>query len=435
MPDCRNIAAIIHADMCEDDRNGYSWEPRWGGDHPDGYKTLRIEGREYGYWLGSYDCSSSLITAWRQALRYTPYEGALDGATFTGDMRAVFEASGLFYSEDSSNRRGDIYLADSSHTAMCQDGGSEGVFGYDAMSQFSINENGEVYGGYVGDQTGREAYITYYSDHPWDANLHYNGGADGDGPRRGDGVAVSRRYEIVDAVRSQVGQPYYSMNYGAAEGYAGWMGTHYVDAGWGCAQLAAFSYNSVIGTHYVGSSYNFAGDALGQGTDQGGGQFVFTDEPMPGDVVVYILAGHDGADYSDYGHTAIYTGDGMAVGALGTGTPGSGGYVNIGVMETGVSEQDLGGGWRYLRCTLPMETTIDESEDGMECIFRPNEENYLIFYDGTDLHPLKHPHEVDAIKTVYRQTHNGREIPMFELGSPDAPWATRFIQAVQHKMD
>ena len=63
MPDCRNIAAIIHADMCEDDRNGYSWEPRWGGDHPAGYKTLVIEDREYGYWLGSYDCSSSVCTA------------------------------------------------------------------------------------------------------------------------------------------------------------------------------------------------------------------------------------------------------------------------------------------------------------------------------------------------------------------------------------
>ena len=179
MPDCRNIAAIIHADMCEDDRNGYSWEPRWGGDHPDGYKTLEIEGREYGYWLGSYDCSSSVITAWSQALRYTAFEGVLDEAYYTGNMREVFERSGLFYSEDSANRRGDVYLSDGSHTAMCQDGGDDGVYGYDCMSHFSINENGEVYGGYVGDQTGYEAYVTAYHDHPWNTNLHYNGGADG----------------------------------------------------------------------------------------------------------------------------------------------------------------------------------------------------------------------------------------------------------------
>ena len=180
MPNCANIAAIIHQDMVDDPRNGYSWEPRWGGDHPDGYKTLHIEGREYGYWLGSYDCSSSVITAWSQALRYTRYEGVLDEAYYTGNMRAVFEGSGLFYSADEPNHRGDIYLNDGNHTAMCLDGGDDGVFGYDVMSQFSINENGGCYGGEVGDQTDYESYTTAYRDYPWDTNLHYNGGADGD---------------------------------------------------------------------------------------------------------------------------------------------------------------------------------------------------------------------------------------------------------------
>ena len=178
MSDCANIAAIIHQDMVDDPRNGYSWEPRWGGDHPDGYKTLNIEGREYGYWLGSYDCSSSVITAWSQALRYTKYDGILDEAYYTGNMRAVFESSGLFYSSDEPNHRGDIYLNDGNHTAMCLDGGDDGVFGYDVMSQFSINENGGCYGGEVGDQTDFESYTTEYRDYPWDTNLHYNGGAD-----------------------------------------------------------------------------------------------------------------------------------------------------------------------------------------------------------------------------------------------------------------
>ena len=178
MSDCANIAAIIHQDMVDDPRNGYSWEPRWGGDHPDGYKSLNIDGHEYGYWLGSYDCSSSVITAWSQALRYTKYEGVLDEAYYTGNMRAVFEGSGLFYSSDEPNRRGDIYLNDGNHTAMCLDGGDDGVFGYDVMSQFSINENGGCYGGEVGDQTDFESYTTAYRDYPWDTNLHYNGGAD-----------------------------------------------------------------------------------------------------------------------------------------------------------------------------------------------------------------------------------------------------------------
>lgn len=263
MPDCRNIAAIIHADMCEDDRNGYSWEPRWGGDHPDGYKTFEIDGREYGYWLGSYDCSSSVITAWSQALRYTPFEGILDEAYYTGNMRYVFERSGLFYSEDSANKRGDIYLSDGSHTAMCQDGGNDGVYGYDCMSHFSINENGEVYGGYVGDQTGSEAYVTYFHDHPWNTNLHYNGKAD-------DGGAA----------------------------------------------------------------------------------------PVP--------------------------------------TP-----------------------------------IIDESEEDMVCLIQPDGQSRLVYYDGTDVHTLHHPDEAEAIRKVYRETHSGKEIPTVVLGSPEAPWANRFMNAVQ----
>lgn len=185
---CADIAARIHADMCEDDRNGYSQSPRWGGDHPDGKKRLTIDGREYEYRLGSYDCSSSVITAWSQALRYTPYEGSLDGATVTGDMRPVFEGSGLFTSSREYAKRGDIYLNDVHHTAMCQDGGGDGVYGYDCMSEFAINENGGVTGGRVGDQTGGEARITAFRQYSrgWDPTLHYNGKADVEGGGRAD---------------------------------------------------------------------------------------------------------------------------------------------------------------------------------------------------------------------------------------------------------
>lgn len=173
------IAALIHADMCEDERNGYSWEPRWGGDHPDGIKRLYIGGREYYYPLGSWDCSSSAIWAWRQALRYTPYEGMLDGATYTGNIFGAFLATGLFdvwdtYSTEAE--RGDLYLNESNHVAMCQYGGQDGT--WDSLSEFSINEFGEVYGGMVGDQTGWESHISDYYNGGWDETLHYNGAGD-----------------------------------------------------------------------------------------------------------------------------------------------------------------------------------------------------------------------------------------------------------------
>ncbi|MBR3387490.1 MAG: Ig domain-containing protein, partial [Bacteroidales bacterium] len=163
-----------------DERNGYNQQPeRWGGDYG-GDKTLTINGRNYTYALGSYDCSSSTITAWQLALQGTPYEGALDGATYTGDMRSVFVNSGLFYAEYSPAKRGDLYLAEGSHVAMCQDGGSDGVFGYDCLTEFNRNENHAASWGEPGDQDGYESILRDYYDDGWNTVLHYNGKADYD---------------------------------------------------------------------------------------------------------------------------------------------------------------------------------------------------------------------------------------------------------------
>lgn len=74
--------------------------------------------------------------------------------------------------------------------------------------------------------------------------------------------------------------------------------------------------------------------------------------------------------------------------------------------------------------------TENELEDGMECVYQPNEESYLVFYDGVNKHPLSHPDEVEAINMVYKATHNGKDIPMFKLGTKNAPWANRFEAAI-----
>ena len=47
------------------------------------------------------------------------------------------------------------------------------------MSEFSINEFGDVYGGQTGDQTGGESRINGFYNYPWSCTLHYNGKADG----------------------------------------------------------------------------------------------------------------------------------------------------------------------------------------------------------------------------------------------------------------
>lgn len=179
MTKCAEVAAKIHANMCNDSGFGYSWGERYGTSSDK--VTWTIDGRKYTINRGDYDCSSSVCTAWQKALEGTKYEGKLNGATYTGNMRSVFVNSGLFdvWNTNSTNAvRGDVYLNDNCHTALCQDGGSDGVYGYDALSEFCINEFGEVYGGKRGDQTGGESRIAAYYSYPWNCTLHYNGKAD-----------------------------------------------------------------------------------------------------------------------------------------------------------------------------------------------------------------------------------------------------------------
>ena len=169
-----------------------------------------------------------------------------------------------------------------------------------------------------------------------------------------EGGGMTQRERVVERARGQLGEPYYSMNYSAEEGFGG-LGTHYVGAGWGCAQFVAYCLNTVLGTEYVGSCYNYAGDALGvsdRDYTQGGGEFEFVEarDAQPGDAVLYAQAGHDGTDYDDYGHIALYVGGGEVIGAMGGGKPGQSGYLNIGISRTSVAKQSLGGPIRYVRC-------------------------------------------------------------------------------------
>jgi len=161
------IAAIIHKDMCDDDDNGYSWDPRWGEDGKS-WKTLTIEGRKFKYDRGSYECGTSVTSAWKAVFRGTKYEHCLDGYVYTGNARQVYTSTGLFEWKPMSflANPGDLYLNEVNHVAMCQ------TQYPDVLSEFCINEHGDVYGGKVGDQTGVEAYVHDYYDFPWNGILH-----------------------------------------------------------------------------------------------------------------------------------------------------------------------------------------------------------------------------------------------------------------------
>lgn len=196
MPNCANVAATLHDHCCRHEWHGYTQgSGRWGDG--EGVCVVAVDGVAYAVQQGDRDCSSSVAECWRVALQGTPYEGALDRATYTGDMRGVFVGSGLFdwhpMGDGYVAKRGDVYLNERDHTAMCQSAAP------DMLSEFAINEHGGIVGGQVGDQTGRESLLRPYYDYPWDGILAYNGKADAvREPTSWDGPGV--RLEGADAL-------------------------------------------------------------------------------------------------------------------------------------------------------------------------------------------------------------------------------------------
>lgn len=118
---------------------------------------------------GDRDCSSAVVTALR-AVGVSTF-----GASFTGNMREQLLKTGLFGWRKmgvKSAQRGDIYLNEKCHTAVCVSpyGSARG----DLLAQFSISEKGTVTGT-KGDQTGRESNIKAYYSYPWDGTLYWLG--------------------------------------------------------------------------------------------------------------------------------------------------------------------------------------------------------------------------------------------------------------------
>lgn len=118
---------------------------------------------------GDRDCSSAVVTALR-AVDVNTF-----GASYTGNMREQLLKTGLFGWRKmgvKSAQRGDIYLNEKCHTAVCVSpyGSARG----DLLAQFSISEKGTVTGT-KGDQTGRESNIKAYYSYPWDGTLYWLG--------------------------------------------------------------------------------------------------------------------------------------------------------------------------------------------------------------------------------------------------------------------
>ncbi len=122
---------------------------------------------------GETDCSALVIRTCEQAgllPRNNIRKGI--GATYTGNMRANFQARGWRVLPNlpvSQLQPGDVLLNDGDHTAM--------YVGNGQIAQASIDEHGRVSGGASGDQTGRETLVRSYYNFPWSCVLRFHGTA------------------------------------------------------------------------------------------------------------------------------------------------------------------------------------------------------------------------------------------------------------------
>lgn len=138
--------------IAADPKHGYSQVNRWGS--PDTWSD--------------YDCSSLVISAYQAAGISVKDKGA----TYTGNMYSVFTSCGFKDITSKINLAtgagliaGDVLLNHQDHTAM--------MISTTQLAQASIDENGGIMGGKVGDQTGYEIHTRGYYNYPWNCVLRY----------------------------------------------------------------------------------------------------------------------------------------------------------------------------------------------------------------------------------------------------------------------
>ena len=175
-----DVAAQVMEHLVTCPEHGYSQPGRHGAG---GFCAVQTDAGVIEVRKGDRDCSSAVCEAWELALAGSQHDGLITRYNWTGGMRETFVGSGLFEWKPASfaAQRGDVYLDESSHTAMCLGGGR--------LGHFSGSETGGI-DGEPGDQTGRESRIQDYYRGGWDGVLHYNGKADSGGAPGGSGSAA-----------------------------------------------------------------------------------------------------------------------------------------------------------------------------------------------------------------------------------------------------
>lgn len=79
--------------------------------------------------------------------------------------------------------------------------------------------------------------------------------------------------------------------------------------------------------------------------------------------------------------------------------------------------------------TTTISTTDTMEDDDMQFICNYNSGGQMVWYDGSKLHWLDEPDTMTSVQMAYKAA-TGKDIPVFEFGTPEAPWASRFAEAV-----
>ena len=173
------IACRWAAAAADDDSHGYDQVKRWGPD---------------------YDCSSLVITAFKQA-------GIPLTCTWTGDMlqdmlaRGFREVTGKIDLVTGTGLvSGDVLLHEKKHTALYIGGGS--------IVNAGGNESGGTAGGRTGDQTGREIRICPYYNFPWEHVLRYEERAETPPPAAGRSCTVKPGDSLWAIAERELGNGY-----------------------------------------------------------------------------------------------------------------------------------------------------------------------------------------------------------------------------------
>ena len=169
MSETGKAAAEVMRHLVEHSAHGYTQsEGRWGSGPEE---SIEYKGITITFRSGDRDCSAGVVSAW-DAVGKVVGVNRTGYASYTGDMVEGLTSTGLWQKKPMTflAEPGDLYLSyNRGHVAMCY------TQTPDMLCEFLINENGQIIGGQVGDQTGRESVYRAYYDFPWDCIMHYVG--------------------------------------------------------------------------------------------------------------------------------------------------------------------------------------------------------------------------------------------------------------------